>query len=281
MKISDLGPLDKVFISKHVFESPETLIYVDHRDAGDLDFICSQVDSIDDMVFLCAAFLLVQFPQLRKLGDVPLGHTATFDGESWQIKELPYDDGDSPGEFPPPAERTLGDWLYTCACCGERKSGLPELSFAGPVQVDDAEGNPDYEILQHGEDLCCIRIEGKEYFWIRALLPLRINDAGDTWCYGVWTTISGDNFKRYDETFKEDQRDLGTMFGYLSNVLPGVPNSLSLILNIVPSAPGKRPWLLLKRPEESHPLFDAQQNGITLDTLMEWIGPHLSCDGNA
>lgn len=281
MQISDLGPLDKVFISKHVFEHPETLIYVHHAHAGELDLVCDAVESIDDMVFLCAAFLLVQFPHLRTLGDIPLGQTAVFDGDEWHLEDIEYEEDDGPGDFPPPPERRLGDWRFTCACCGERKSGLPELSFRGPVQIGDAKGDPNYEVLQHGEDLCRIRIEGEEYFWIRALLPLRINDTGDTWSYGVWTTISGENFKRYDETFKEEQRDLGTMFGYLSNSLPGVPDSLSMILHIVPGAPGKRPWLLIQRPDDPHPLFDAQQDGITVDTLMEWIGPHLSCDGNA
>lgn len=281
MRLSDLQPLDKVFISKHVFEAPETLLYVDHRDAGDLDFMCAKVESIDDMTYMCAAFLTVMFPQLRSLDAVPVGQTATFDGEGWRLEDLPYDQDDSPGEFPATPGRTLGDWRYTCACCGERKSGLPELSYPGPVQIDDARGDPDYDVLHHGQDLCRIRIKGQEFFWIRALLPLAITDARETWSYGVWTTISADNFRRYDETFKGEQRDLGTMFGFLSNVLPGVPNSLSLQLNIVPGLPGMRPWVLLREPEEPHPLYDAQQKGITVDTLIEWIGPHLSCDGNA
>ncbi|MEM7189534.1 MAG: DUF2199 domain-containing protein [Pseudomonadota bacterium] len=280
MRIEDLQPLDKVFICTHVFDNPDWLLNVDHRDAGELDFMCNHDHGTEDMTWLCAAHLPVLFPQLRTLGEVPIGQTAAFDGVAWALSTLPYDDGDSPGPMPAPPDRDLGEWVYTCACCGEQKRGLPELAFNGPVQARDAEGDPDYDILEHTADLCRIRIEGEEFFWIRGLLPVAIPEARDTYCFGAWSSISATNFARYRETFDQDQRDLGQMFGYFANVMPEVPGTLSLQLSIVPAAPGQRPLLLLREPDEPHPLFDAQQQGITVETLMDWIGPSLACSGS-
>ncbi|MEM7057236.1 MAG: DUF2199 domain-containing protein [Pseudomonadota bacterium] len=281
MQISDLQPLDKVIISQHVFGSSDSLIYVCHAHAGRLDFICNSVEDMDDFVVLCSAFLLVEFPQLRSLGDVPLGKIATFDVDKWRLDSIDYKERQNPGAFPLPTERTLADIRYTCVATGEEKIGLPEITYPGPAQLDDAQGNPNSQVLQSGQDLCSIRIDGKDHFWIRALLPLRIKDKCETWSFGVWASVSGEHFKRYEETLHQDQRDLGTMSGYLSNAVPGVPNSLDLDVSIVPNDPGMRPWLLLREPQVPHPLFDAQQEGISVDTLLEWVTPHLSNESNA
>ena len=283
MNLSNLQPLDRVLVCRHALENPEWMINVDHRDAGDLDLMCNLDHSIDDMAPVHVAHLGVIFPQVRLLGDVPLGQTAIYSGGEWQLEDLPYDDGDDPGELPPPpdAAQRLDGWSFTCPCCSEAKTGLPELAFSGPVQVLDAEGDPNYEILQHTSDLCRIRIEGTEYFFIRGLLPIPIPEARDTYCFGAWSTISPQNFRRYESTFDEDQRDLGTMFGYLSNPVPGVPGTLGLQQMIVPGPPGKRPWLILHEPDEPHPLHEAQRKGVTIDQLLEWVGDHLQCDGPA
>lgn len=38
MKLSDLQPLDKIFVCSHALEAPEQLNYVNQIWAGDLDF---------------------------------------------------------------------------------------------------------------------------------------------------------------------------------------------------------------------------------------------------
>jgi hypothetical protein len=283
MKLSDLQPLDKVLVCACGLENPDWVINVDHRDAGYLNFVCNHDHTIDDMQAVHAAHLMVIFPQLRSLDEVPIGQTAIFDGTGWRLEDLPYEDGDNPGEIPPAPDKslTLEGWTYTCTCCGQTRTGLPELSFDRPIQAHHAEGDPRYEIVGRNSDFCRIRIEGEEHFWIRGLLPVAIPEAGDTYCLGVWSTLSEPNFRRYVETFDDDQRDLGGMFGYLSNWIPGMPDSVNLELAIVPGEPGQRPWFLLRTPQDPHPLFDLQREGLTADQLFEWIGPHLACVGSA
>lgn len=283
MKLADLQPLDKVVVCRHAIDEPGWMVNVDHRDAGDLDLLCNHRHTIDDITWMHAAHLGIAFPQIRTLEEVPLGQTAAYQDGAWVLRPLPYEEGDSPGDLPPPPDPglTLAGWTHTCACCGETRQGLGELAFRAPVQVQDAQGDPAYEILEHGSDLCRIRIEGETHYFIRGLLPIPIPEARDTYAFGVWSTVSEENFRRYSDTFDGEQRDLGSMFGYLSNAVPGVPNSIGMMQSIVPGRPGRRPWLILWEPEAPHPLHTAQQEGATVARLLDWVGPHLQCGGAA
>lgn len=281
MKISDLQPLDKVMVCRNALETPEALTCVFHAEAGEMDFLTDDGYSTAATARMCAAFLEVKFPQLRTLGDVPSGKVAILYDDGWQLEDIEYEEGGGPGEMPPvpPDDKRLEAWSYTCACCGEAKTGLPELSFLEPLSafnpVDGA------EVISLDEDLCAMQIEGQEYFFIRGLLPVAIPEVRDTYCFGVWSTISSENFRRYAATFQEEQRDLGTMFDFLNTALPGEAGTVGLQLNIVPGAPGKRPYLLLREPDAPHPVFEAQQTGISVQQLLEWVGPHLDCGGAA
>jgi hypothetical protein len=232
---------------------------------------------------LFAAFLETEFPQVRDLGDVSPGRGAALQEGAWTLFDLDYEEGDGPGEMPapPPKDKRLEGWSHTCACCGETKTGLPELAFREPIAALGARGMPDAEIVAQDADLCRIRHKDEEHFFVRGLLPIALPDASDTYCFGVWSSISKENFKRYCATFEQDQRDLGVMFGYLNTRLPGLPDTADLPLNIVAGLPGQRPYFLLFKPDDPHPLYEAQQTGISIERLLEWIGPELSCDGSA
>lgn len=280
MMISDLQPLDKVMVCRNALEAPEALTCVFHAEAGEMDFLTDDGYSTAATARMCAAFLQVKFPQLRTLGDVAPGKVAILYEDGWQIEDIDYQDGSGPGDMPvPPAPDTrLDAWSYTCACCGEAKTGLPELSFLKPLSA--LSPSEEAEVLAIDEDMCAMRIEGQEYFFIRGLLPVAIPEVRETYCFGVWSTISSENFRRYSATFQEEQRDLGTMFGFLNSAVPGEADAAGLQVNIVPGVPGTRPYLLLREPEQPHPLYEAQQTGISIERLLDWIGPHLDCRGS-
>lgn len=281
MRISDLQPLQKVHICTHVLDRPETLMFVVHGDQGTFDVLCDAVhDEEAAMTTMNAAELLVTFPDLRTLPSLPLGTFAVQDGEDWTVRDYIYDDGDGPGDRHAPSptgSRSLADGAYTCGCCGAEKRGIPELAHTTPEEYLTAVDDPGRDVLRMTEDLCEISAGETELFFVRGILPIAITDVGDTYCFGVWSTISAADYRRYLPTIDQDQRDLGPMAGMLANNLPGLPATLGLSLMIVPGEKGMRPWLILEQPGDPHVLYDLQSDGMTLDQLAEMIGPSLHC----
>jgi hypothetical protein len=113
-------------------------------------------------------------------------------------------------------------------------------------------------------DLCVIA--GEDFFIrCRIVLPIR-GLAGQSFSYGVWSSVSKDNFRDYFSTFQtNDQRQLGPWFGWLSNRLPHYPDTLKLKCKVLPQDGDSRPVLELEITD--HPLSAAQHEGLTLDEL--------------
>jgi len=62
-------------------------------------------------------------------------------------------------------------------------------------------------------------------------------------------------------------------FGWLSNSLPGYPETLNLPCDVVTAEFDLRPNIVLR--DGDHPLIDEQREGITVDRLLDLIGPRL------
>lgn len=177
----------------------------------------------------------------------------------------------------------LSAWEWTCACCGARKRGIPDLAFDGPVAWRRADRDPDIRVLEKSDDFCEIVIHGDRFTFIRCVLPVPLAFApGEFFGFGVWSTLGRENALRYRETFHDDdQGSLGAMFGYLGNVLPGYPDTENLRLTVQPRDGGQRPLVRVQDHHSDHPLWRDQRDGIGEDRLADLLSRIMPCDGRA
>jgi len=164
----------------------------------------------------------------------------------------------------------LHDSNWTCPSCGSQHQGIFDLSCDKPdfwQRNEEIKDNSDVlnfsDILT--EDFC--KIENEDFF-IRCVLELPIIESNQTFGFGVWSSISKDNFDLYLKTFDEGQQShLGPWFGWFSNQLQGFPETINLKCHIYPNDENTRPVIELEPTD--HPLSIAQQKGITFDELLE------------
>ena len=154
---------------------------------------------------------------------------------------------------------------WTCSRCGEEHEGLPhDLAFDEPHYWD---GGREQDLLT--EDLCrWTDDEGKPNYFIRGLITIPVLDADDAFRYGAWSSLSEASFRRVVELWDDPARvDEEPYFGWLSNSLPGYPDTLSLPLDVVMTALELRPSFLLH--DGDHPLVREQREGITAARVRE------------
>jgi hypothetical protein len=152
--------------------------------------------------------------------------------------------------------------------CGKSHEGFPALICHAPAlwdAADDAERKSDFKL---SDDLCRYK---DEHFFIRCVLLIPVIDAEvEPLEFGVWSTLSRENFERYVETYNDtDQSKLGPMFGWFSNELQGYPDTVNLPCDVWPQDDRRRP--LIELHEGEHPLAVQQREGITLEQLTRYM----------
>jgi hypothetical protein len=170
-----------------------------------------------------------------------------------------------------PRWRRLWDRPWSCGVCGETHHGLIDLACGNPAQwpgTEDKAPNSALDLSGNflSEDFCVL--DG-QHFFVRAVLELPIRGGSDQpFGFGVWTTLSRQNFVRYVETFDSGEQDeLGPWFGWFSNRLEGYPDTLNLKCQVHLVSGRQRPRVVLEPTD--HPLAVEQRSGITFDRLLE------------
>jgi hypothetical protein len=160
---------------------------------------------------------------------------------------------------------------WTCKSCGQRHTGLFDLASGKPDPWPHGPEVPrnvlDVERKCYLSDDLCI-VDGEHHF-IRCMLYLPISDLpGQRFGYGVWSSLSKQNFAIYKDTFGDDSAAvLGPWFGWFSNSLKGFPETFSLKCDVQPQPNRQRPIIFLQPTD--HPLAIAQRDGIALDRVFE------------
>ncbi len=115
------------------------------------------------------------------------------------------------------------------------------------------------------------RIIKGEHFFVRGRLVIPVTDAapGTEFDWGVWVSLSRENFTRalalWTTAGRERERPT---FGWLSTELPLYqPSTLSLKTRVHTQAVGQRP--LIELEPTVHPLAVEQRSGITLARVQE------------
>jgi hypothetical protein len=108
------------------------------------------------------------------------------------------------------------------------------------------------------EDYCATN---DEFFYVRGVLELPIIGSAANFVWGVWGSLSRENFQKVLETNKDPKRvELPPMFSWLSSRIAEYPETLSLKMYMHQREPGLRPWFELEHTE--HPLAQEYHHGI-------------------
>jgi hypothetical protein len=177
----------------------------------------------------------------------------------------------------------LSQWEWTCACCGQRKYGVPDFGFDAPIHYDWAiNGDAEFKVLTKDNDTCTMEIAGRPCYFIRCVLRIPVEDPEGDFGLGIWTSLSEASFRRYAATYEDtDQSKIGSMFGYLANRLPAYPDTLDLKADVLPQDGGQRPLLQLWDEAADHQLYIDQTRGITTARLIDLLGEIMPCSGRA
>ncbi len=107
-----------------------------------------------------------------------------------------------------------------------------------------------------------------QFFFIRGCLEVPVMGTREKFSWGVWVSISKDNFLNLMDHYDDlDRTKIGPMFGWLSVTLEVYPEceTLKTLVHIRP--PDLRPLIELQPTD--HPLAIEQRDGISVDRLAE------------
>ena len=108
------------------------------------------------------------------------------------------------------------------------------------------------------EDYCAINDEN---FFVRGIIHLPILGTAETFRWGVWGSLSRENFKQLLEMEGDRKRvELPPMFSWLSSQIPEYPDTLNLKMYAHVQELGWRPHFELEPTE--HPLAQEYHTGI-------------------
>ncbi|WP_329176349.1 DUF2199 domain-containing protein [Streptomyces sp. NBC_01477] len=154
---------------------------------------------------------------------------------------------------------------FICSRCGDHHAELPlGYSIAAPdIWEPRFETDRDSTL---SSDQCVIR---GQHFFIRGLIEIPVIGGEDVFSWGVWVSLSKDNFARALEVWNTEGREAEKpYFGWLSTELALYSESTTDLKTNAHTRPvGSRPFIELEPTD--HPLAVEQRTGITYDRVRE------------
>jgi hypothetical protein len=121
------------------------------------------------------------------------------------------------------------------------------------------------------EDYCAT---DDEYFYVRGIIRLPIIGTDEYFCWGVWGSLSRENFEKLLAMEDDTARVvLDPMFSWLSSRLPDYPDTLHLKMYANVQERDKRPHFELE--DSGHPLAQEYHNGISPERVKQIMLGHL------
>jgi len=117
------------------------------------------------------------------------------------------------------------------------------------------------------ESLCVV--DGQHFFH-RGRLAIPINNHDQDLIFNVWTSISGDNFKKRNDLWNDPNRIREEpYFGWLQTTVPTYGDTLNIKTIAIENEVGFIPTI--RMIEEGHQLMIDQENGISFDKALEIV----------
>ncbi|MFI9467255.1 DUF2199 domain-containing protein [Streptomyces sp. NPDC052492] len=159
----------------------------------------------------------------------------------------------------------VSDPGFTCTGCGSHHAELPmHYSADAPAVWNAAFAGAEDCMLS--SDQCVI--QGAHHF-VKGLIEVPVVDTDDVFSWGVWVSLSRENFARaadlWDKPGREDEKPY---FGWLTTELLVYPETTLNLKTLVHTRPvGERPYVELE--PTNHALAVEQRTGITMDRVRE------------
>lgn len=116
-----------------------------------------------------------------------------------------------------------------------------------------------------GSDDCVI---DEEFFFVRGCIEVPVHGYSEPFVWGVWASLSEENFRTWVQVFGENHRShIGPFFGWLDAWLKPYPDTMNLKTMVHLRDDGIRPYIALEPTE--HPLAVEQRSGISVDRVAE------------
>jgi hypothetical protein len=164
----------------------------------------------------------------------------------------------------------LASLRWKCSSCDEWHIG-PALDFGHskphywrPELANDERMVGDRRASFLDSNFCAIE---DEHFFVRGVILLPILGAGESFCWGVWGSLSRTNFDKLRTMPEDEAAALPPMFSWLSTRLPEYPDTLSLKMYAHPQRHNQRPHFRLEKTD--HPLAQEYHHGITPERVRE------------
>ena len=157
------------------------------------------------------------------------------------------------------------DTEFDCGTCAQRHPGPPlGYGLAAPAYWVPELAAGELNVLE--QEICVIKDVG---FFVHGLVEIPIRDSDDTFTWGVWVSLSKDNFFRATERWDTPGRESEPpYFGWLSSEIGVYPEpTLNLKTNLHTRPVGQRP--LIELEPTGHPLAVEQREGITMARVRE------------
>ncbi|HKS08155.1 MAG TPA: DUF2199 domain-containing protein [Pyrinomonadaceae bacterium] len=170
---------------------------------------------------------------------------------------------------------------WKCDTCEEWHIGpCLNLGYSAPIyweddhEVSTGSSPPSIEPLPKwflNDDFCIV--DG-EHFFVRGVIHLPIIGTAETFCWGVWGSLSKENFEKLVIACDgSDQVELPPMFSWLSNQIEDYEDTLNLKMYAHIGELDERPRFELEPTE--HQLSQDFYHGITAERVKEIMAKRL------
>ncbi len=167
----------------------------------------------------------------------------------------------------------LADLRWKCGTCEEWHTGpCLDFSYDAPYYWPRKHETANHQLSSASrsetfldEDSCAIE---SQHFFVRGLIHLPIIGTAETLCWGVWGSLSGENFQKLRRMNDDPKRvELPPMFSWLSTQIPEYPDTLSLKMYAHIQPLDLRPTFEMQPTD--HPLAQEYHHGITPERVKE------------
>lgn len=159
---------------------------------------------------------------------------------------------------------------YVCTCCGETHEDWPAWGYNSPdcyFYLSDAE-KTQFQ-AECDRNTCRIAYPEQTDYFIRTVLVLPVQGHDVTLEYGVWLSVSEQDYHDYRKHFNDDDHRAAYV-GYLANALPDYPQVYDVIAKAHTQGGSLRPLLELK-PDQDHPLVRDFYQGVPFAEAQERV----------
>lgn len=164
-------------------------------------------------------------------------------------------------------DQSQSNYSFKCQKCGDEHElvlcfGIDKPSYYFSIPKDEVERR-----VVINDDLCII---DQSHYFIRGRLTIPVLDHSENLEFNVWISLSAESFDRVNKAWNEPDRiNEPPYFGWLQTLIPGFSDTLNIKTLVHTNEVGRIPTI--KVIEENHLLKESQQNGMSLNSVLEII----------